>query len=234
MGQEERHRFGEAVGAHVEHRDQVANARSRQHRPGGEDVEPRTQRTRHRRIDGCPAGVRGENGQSLLALDQGRPQKVVDASVEDRHRRRVGALHVHDPGHVRASGTHQEPAWLEHELQLAVSVRVPALTQLGQAPAQPGQVERPLAVGVGDAEPASRVDQAQRSVRLGGHPPADLHELRHVAGDLLRVAQVRGAEGVQAQQLNVLRTGSRARRLDERLERHAELPLGTADDSNGF
>ena len=81
-------------------------------------------------------------------------------------------------------------------------------------------------------EAAARVHQAQRSARHDGHPPADLHELRHVARELVGVAQVGSAEGVHAQQFHVCRTGSRPGSLEERLERHAELALDAADESD--
>ena len=46
--QEERHRFGEAVGADVEDRDEVADLGRRHHRRLAEDVETRAQRHRRR------------------------------------------------------------------------------------------------------------------------------------------------------------------------------------------
>ena len=171
----------------------------------------------------------------MLALDQGGPKNVVDAAVQNRHGRRLGTLDVHDSGHVRARRSHQETARLQDHFHVAeFAVHVPSAAQLVQAPAEMLEIERRLAVGVGDAEAAAGVHNPQPRARLSGHLPPDLHEIRDVADELFGVAQVGRAEGVDAQQLHVRRGGRGPGSPHQRLERHPELALDAADEAHRF
>jgi hypothetical protein len=87
MGQEERHRLGEAVGADVEDGHEIADLRWEHHRGLAEHVEPGAERSgdgdslEPATIARVPA--RPERSNPVLLADQRRPQQVMDTAIED-------------------------------------------------------------------------------------------------------------------------------------------------------
>ena len=63
---------------------------------------------------GAP-GRRAEQPHPVLRPDEGRPQHVVDAAIEDHDRRAVDGLRVDDGGEVGARGTDEEATGLQQQ-----------------------------------------------------------------------------------------------------------------------
>ncbi len=118
--------------------------------------------------------------------------------------RAVDRLAVDHAGQVGAGRPDEEAPRLEEEPR-AVQQRVagPRGGDLGDAPAEAGEVERVLVRFVGDPEPATRIDEPDR--RTG--PPRELASRPDGRGDVRHqgrgVEHVRGAERVQTEQLEM-------------------------------
>ncbi len=144
MGQEQRHRLGEAVRPDVEDGDQLADVGRRHDRRLAEHVETRTERTGHRdRHDATAAAAlptaTAEGADPVLLPDQRRPQDVMDATVEDDDRRAVDGLAVDDASDIGAGRSDEEATGLEEQPGLGQErIRRPGLGDLGEAPARAG------------------------------------------------------------------------------------------------
>jgi hypothetical protein len=173
--QEERHRFGESVGADVEHGHEIADVGRGHDRRLAEDVEARAQGTgdgdgHHPAAEtgrGPRAGraarpitltAAAERAEPMLLAHEGRPQDVMHAAIEDHDDRAVDGLAVDDPGQVSAGRPDQEPARLEQEPCLGQDrIGIPGVGDRGQPRTQPHKVERLLVGLVRDAEAAAGV-----------------------------------------------------------------------------
>ena len=196
--QEERHRLGEAVGADVEDGHEVAGLRAA--------AGPRWLAKTSSPEQSGPATVTGqargprprgaEHADPMLLADEGRPEEVVDAAVEDRDLASADALAIDDAGEVRARRADQEAPGLEEEPHPAgVGSPRPSRARARRAGGRgrPGRAI-PRAARRGSRARRRRRRAGARTPAAAATSPAELHRLRHVRRQDRRVEDVRRAE----------------------------------------
>ena len=140
-------------------------------------------------------------------------QDVVDAAVHDRDGSPVELLHVDNARHVDPCRTDEEASGLEQHAEPYQSrVGRPALRGGSQARPQSVEIERLVGVGVRDAETAARVDEAEWQADGGHDVGGEGDRVGDVLDEGIGVAEVGGAEGVDAQQVEMRTTGRRSGR----------------------
>jgi hypothetical protein len=123
---------------------------------------------------------------------------MVDPPVGDGHRPPGAALGAHDAHEVGTGRSHQEASRLEHQSRALQARMTGPCRELGRdAPAQVAEIERRLVVGVGDAQPATRVQQPEPQAMVSGTGPCSVPEPSDVLDDAIGVAHVGGTEGMQ-------------------------------------
>ena len=167
----------------------------------------------------------------MLRPDQRRSKDVMDAAIEDRDRRPVDRLGVHDAGEVRAGRPDQEAPGLEQEPRLGEQWVVrPAVDDAGQAATEPDQVERLLVRLVRDAQAAPGVDDPDRGAAQSRELAGGPGRRRGVGHERAGLEDVGRPEGMESEQLEVRRSGGQPGGIHEVGGVHPELARAVVTD----